>query len=275
MSTELEKRVKTGVLGGAVLLLILIFGGWFGIFVVTSVISLMMVNEYAGIVYALGDRQEKRYALLCNTLLSGFLMAIAPRYEYELLLLCFMGLFIYYLLIAQRHSGENLKTHFLELSLSLLGLVYLGFIPSYLIKIHQSSHGVEWTIVFLLIVFGGDSAAYFGGLKFGKTKLYPEISPKKTVEGALAGLAAGYVAMILAKLTFFREMPWFVMIMAPLMVGFFAQVGDFCESFLKRAFQVKDSGCSLPGHGGFLDRFDGVVFGLPVMYACVHLFGAN
>jgi phosphatidate cytidylyltransferase len=275
MSTELEKRVKTGVIGGAALLLVLIFGGWFGIFVVTSVVSLMMAHEYSLIVFGLGDQQEKRYALLCATLFSGFLMAIAPRVEFELLLLSFMGFFIYFLMTAQRHSGEQLKSHFIELALSILGLIYVAFVPSYLIKIHQSANGVQWTIVFLLIVFGGDSAAYFGGLKYGKTKLYPEISPKKTVEGGLAGLGAGYVAVLLAKLTFFKAMPWFVLIMCPLMVGFFAQVGDFCESFLKRAFQVKDSGGTLPGHGGFLDRFDGVVFGLPVMYACVHLFGAN
>lgn len=273
MSTELEKRVKTGVLGGGALLLLLVFGGWFGIFVLTTVISLVMIHEYSLIVFRLADHQEKRYALLCAGWFSCFFMVVAPRVEFEILLFCFIGLFIYFLLTAKRYLGDELKAHFVELTLSVFGLVYLSYLPSFLPKLHQSANGVEWTIVFLLMVFGGDSAAYFGGLKYGKTKLYPEISPKKTIEGAAAGIGAGYVVILLAKLTFFRTMPWSVILLAPLLVGTLAQVGDFCESFLKRAYQVKDSGNLLPGHGGFMDRFDGVVFGLPVMYACVHLFG--
>ena len=78
---------------------------------------------------------------------------------------------------------------------------------------------------------------------------------------------------LFSKAVFFREMPWGAVAVMPLVVGAVAQIGDLCESMVKRAYDKKDSGSILPGHGGFLDRFDGVVFSLPVMYACVRLFG--
>jgi len=71
----------------------------------------------------------------------------------------------------------------------------------------------------------------------------------------------------------FRTLPWSAVAILPILMGGISQLGDLCESFLKRAFHTKDSGSILPGHGGFLDRFDGVIFALPVMYACTRLFG--
>lgn len=273
MNTELSKRVATGCVGGAALFALVIWGGWPGIFILTSVISLMMVFEYSTIVYSLGDQVEKRYALLCTAWFAALASLLAPRSEFEVLILCFLGYFGYFLGTAGRHTGQAFLTHFQELALSIFGLIYLSFIPFFLPRIHQSANGVEWTLVFLFVVFAGDTGAYFAGLKYGKTKLYPVISPKKTREGAIGGLAAGYLVTAICKATFFRQMPWAAVLIMPACVGAVAQVGDLCESFLKRAFDKKDSGSILPGHGGFLDRFDGVVFSLPVMYACVRLFG--
>jgi phosphatidate cytidylyltransferase len=98
------------------------------------------------------------------------------------------------------------------------------------------------------------------------------ISPKKTVEGALGGFGLSLLISIVFKLTVIKNFGWLGILIIPGIVVIFAQVGDLCESFLKRAFSKKDSGSILPGHGGFLDRFDAVVFGLPVMYACVRIF---
>lgn len=272
MNSELSKRVGTGVVGGAALLALIIWGGWPGIFVLTVILSLGMVYEYASIIYTLSDHVEKRYALLCTAWFAAVAMLLAPRAEFETVILCFLGYFVYFLLTAGRHVGEAFKTHLLELSLSVFGLIYLLFIPFFLPRIHGAANGIEWTVVFLLIVFAGDTGAYFAGKKFGRIKLYPVISPKKTREGAAGGLAAGYALALFSKLVFFRAMPWGAIIVVPAVVGSVAQIGDFCESFIKRAYGKKDSGSILPGHGGFLDRFDGVVFSLPVMYACVRLF---
>jgi phosphatidate cytidylyltransferase len=269
--SELRKRVITGVAGGALLLLLVIFGGAFGIFAVTTIISLGMVYEFAEITLGLPDRVEKRYALLCTAWFVALANLLAPSHGFELAILVFLGLFTYWLFTATRHDGPSFLRHFQELMYSIFGLVYLAFAPLFLTRLHGLGAGVKWTILFLLICWAGDTGAYFTGRKFGRQKLYAKISPKKTVEGAIGGLLLGVVVGIVFKLLVFRELSWFSAIAIPLVVGAVSQVGDLCESFLKRAFDKKDSGSILPGHGGFLDRFDGVVFSAPVMYALTRI----
>jgi phosphatidate cytidylyltransferase len=87
----------------------------------------------------------------------------------------------------------------------------------------------------------------------------------------MGGLAGGLIIVIGYKLVLFPAMPWLAAVVMPIVVGTVSQVGDLCESFLKRAYDTKDSGSLLPGHGGCLDRFDSVVFSAPVMYGCVRL----
>ncbi len=270
---ELRRRVLTGVIGGFALLGLLVFGGWVGIFVFTTALSMGMIYEFSEITFTMPDRIEKRYVLFLLIWLIELVNLIARHAEFPLLILSFLFLFTYYMLTARRYSEEQFSLHFRELMFSLFGLVYLCFLPLYFSRIYESSHGVEWIVLFLFIVFAGDTGAYFAGLKYGKTKLYPSISPKKTVEGAIGGIAAGVMITLFAKLVFFKSLHWSGILLFPIFVGSVAQIGDLCESFLKRCFNRKDSGSILPGHGGFLDRFDGVVFSLPVMYACIQLFG--
>lgn len=272
-SSELSKRVMTGVAGVAVLLALVIWGGWFGIFALTTALSLAMIFEFAKITFSLPDQVEKRYALLLAAWLIDMGDFLLPRAELELYILSFLALFSYFLFSANRQKESDFSTHFKECMYSLFGISYLVFLPLYLPKIHEASNGVAWTILFLLIVWSVDTGAYFTGLKFGRRKLYPRISPKKTVEGSWGGLATAFVMTLIYKVAFFHDLPWLGVLVVPFVVGTVAQVGDLCESFLKRAFDKKDSGSFLPGHGGFLDRFDSVVFSLPVMYACVRLFG--
>jgi phosphatidate cytidylyltransferase len=271
-ATELQKRVLTGIAGGLVLVGLLALGGWLGGLIVTLALSMGMVSEFGTIAFRLSDAQEKKYALLCLAWFGLLADLFLPGSEFEILAFFFILLFSYYLWRAQNWKGLEFKTHFQELSLSVFAVVYLVLIPGYFAKMHQGAHGVQWALLFLIIVWAGDTGAYFAGKYYGKTKLYETISPKKTREGALGGLAAGSVLTLLFKLIFFRSLSWGGVFFVPLVVGSVAQVGDLCESFFKRVFEVKDSGSILPGHGGFLDRFDGVVFSLPVMYACSRIF---
>ncbi len=272
MNSELKSRIKTAAIGALAILLLIIFGGRIGIFLMAAVLSIAMVREFSFWIYGLADESEKRMVLLGTTWLVAFVNIWIPRAEYELLILGFFGMFGYFLFTAKRHDGEKLERHYRELAFSLFGLIYLAFLPLYLILIRDSSGGIRWTILFLLIVWLSDTGAYFGGKKFGKTKLYPFISPKKTREGALSGLGAALLVTILYKLIIFRELSWVGVFVIPTLVGTASIVGDLCESFVKRAFDAKDSGSILPGHGGMMDRFDGVVFSLPLMYACVRIF---
>lgn len=272
-SSELKSRVATGLLGAAVLVALVSWGGWIGICFLTLVLSLGMAYEISTMVYVHSDRREKRAIFLMMAFLIHLIHGIFPSSEYGLLIGSFMALFSYFLFTAHRYPGEALYGHLKELMHSIFALIYVVFIPLYLTVIHTGPSGVRWTLLFLLIVWTGDTLAYFCGKRFGRTKLYSFISPKKTVEGGLGGLISGIGIAILFKLLVFPELPWFAAWVIPLLVGVVAQVGDFCESFLKRAYNKKDSGSILPGHGGFLDRFDGVVFSLPVMYACIKVLG--
>lgn len=270
--SELRKRVITGVIGGAFLLLLITLGGRTGVAIFAAVLALGMLYEFAEITFSLSDKVEKRNVLMGTGWLVAFVNFWMPRAEYELFVLSFLGLFGYYLFTAERHK-DALLPHLRELIYSVFGMLYLGFIPLYLILIRDAESGVHWILVFLFIVWAGDTGAYFAGKKYGKRKLYPLISPKKTIEGSVGGLAAGWVVTLLYKILAFRGMSWGAVFLIPLLVGVVSQAGDLCESLLKRAFDKKDSGSILPGHGGFLDRFDGVVFSLPVMYACMRVFG--
>ena len=273
MSLELKKRVITAGVGAAILLSLLILGGWVGAFCFVTVISLGMIFEYTEITYSMGDRVEKRYFLLSLSWLVTLLNWLMPFHEFPFFMFFFMMLFGYFLWTAKRHMGNTLNTHFKELVYSIFGGAYLVFMPVYFLRIYEAPSGVAWTILFLLVNWAGDSAAYFVGKRYGKEKLYPEISPKKTREGALGGLAAGVLVACIYKFLFLRNLSLPGAVIMACLVGAIAQIGDLCESFFKRAFEMKDSGSILPGHGGFLDRFDGVIFSLPVMYACVRLFG--
>jgi len=273
LSSELSKRVITGCIGAIALVLLIIFGGWFGICLLTAVLSLGMIVEFCQISLDSRDFIEKRYVLLFMSVVISIFNFLVPKSEYELLISSFLILFSYFLFSVRGREGSNFVRHFQELKYSFFGIVYLVFIPLYLTRIHRLIFGVHWTVLFFLVVWSGDTLAYFIGKKWGKRKLYPEISPKKTVEGAIGGLASGVLVTIIYKLAFFNELSWLGALVIPTGVGAFALVGDLCESFLKRAYAKKDSGGILPGHGGFLDRFDGVVFSLPVMYAFTQLFG--
>ena len=274
MSPETKTRVITGVAGGTLLLFLIIFGGSIGISLFAAILGATMSYELARAFLKLSDKKEKIKALLGVAWIFIFINLLIPKTMLECLIAAFMGLFSYYLAIADRHQ-ENLKEHFDEFVFSVFILVYVVSFVSFLPLIRDGANGVKWVLLFLFIVWSGDTGAYFVGKKYGKQKLYPLISPKKTVEGALGGLGASLLVSILFKLIFFRSLGILGMLITPVLVGAVSQMGDLCESFFKRAYGMKDSGKILPGHGGMLDRFDGVLFSIPVMYLCVKIFSSG
>lgn len=274
MSPELKKRIQTAVVGVSVIVLLLTLGGGMGAVIVSAAISIAMLYEFCEITMNLPDKKEKRFALMGSAWLVAFMNFWIAGGEFALLMTFFIGFVSYFLFTADKYEGQDLKTHFQELMYSVFGFVYLGFLPTYLVSLRQSAYGGYWTMLFLLIIWANDIGAYFAGHRFGKNKLYAHISPKKTWEGAAGGMAASVVISLLFKLTLFAKMSWFAAIAIPLVLGVVGPVGDLAESFLKRAFDKKDSGSLLPGHGGFLDRFDSVVLSLPIMYALTRMFGA-
>jgi len=160
-----------------------------------------------------------------------------------------------------------------SLAKQVLGVTYIPFFLAFLILIRNSTDGIVWVYFLLVIVFAGDISALYVGSAIGRHKLSPAVSPGKTIEGSLGGLAANLVVGCLVKLFFLPALNWPQTVLFCILIGAAGQVGDLFESVLKRSSQVKDSGGLLPGHGGILDRIDALLFAAPIAYLFkIHIF---
>jgi len=153
-----------------------------------------------------------------------------------------------------------------EVACAMLAFLYIPFLLMHLVMLRQTPYGVQWLLVIMLIVMTNDSAAYYTGCTFGKHRLYPLVSPKKSIEGALGGLVGSVAGTLLARFTFFPQLTLIDALLTAILIGILGQTGDLFESLLKRSFGVKDSGTIFPGHGGVLDRLDSIIFAAPATY---------
>lgn len=146
------------------------------------------------------------------------------------------------------------------------GILYVPLLLGYLAMLRAGNLGSKWLFLMMFIVMSGDSAAYYLGSMFGRHKLYPAVSPNKSIEGAVGGLAGSMAGALLFRYLFFPEIGLVLCSAAALVAGAAGQVGDLFESLLKRSCGVKDSGNIIPGHGGILDRLDSILFAAPVIW---------
>jgi phosphatidate cytidylyltransferase len=154
-----------------------------------------------------------------------------------------------------------------------LGVLYAGaFLPHFIwLRVNPPDSGPSWVTFVVAVAMVGDSGGYFAGRFFGKHLLMPSVSPKKTIEGSIGSVAGNILAGVVVKLVLLPSIPWCEIVLLSLVAGFLAQLGDLCESLLKRAFGAKDSGWLLPGHGGVLDRVDSLVFPVVLVYYYVNV----
>ncbi len=153
-----------------------------------------------------------------------------------------------------------------EWALFTAGLLYVPLLLAQLLLLRAEPLGHAWILLMLVIVMAGDSAAYYIGSTFGRHKLYPAVSPNKSIEGALGGLAGSVAGAFVARLTFFPQLEVTDCLVIAILLGVLGQLGDLFESLLKRSCGVKDSGGLVPGHGGILDRLDSILFAAPAAW---------
>jgi len=198
---------------------------------------------------------------LCAAVLPCLFYLHSSAFTIFALTFLFLSVSIYTLF-----SFKDVKAAAAEAALFFFGVIYIPYLLGYLVLLRGHPLGVKWILLIMFIVMSCDSAAYFVGCRYGKRRLYPEVSPKKSVEGSLGGLAGSLAGAMIARLTFFAELSVGDALLAALLIGVLGQVGDLFESLIKRSCGVKDSGTIFPGHGGILDRLDSILFASPVAY---------
>ncbi len=183
------------------------------------------------------------------------------------LAVCLMSLFI-----TGYAARATLEGSLNEVAYSFLGAVYVSGLMGYFILLRGMEHGNHILFFLFMVIWLGDTAAYYVGKNVGKTPLAPKISPGKTIEGSVAGLAGSVAGGVAAKYLFFESLPLSHCLIMALLCGIMGQIGDLAESLFKRRAGVKDSGSLIPGHGGILDRLDSLMFAGPAFYIYHRLF---
>lgn len=212
------------------------------------------LREYFLLVFP-GRCWDQRAGVLFGLALAAALLASEEDgFPIPLSSILLLGFVIYPFL------GGNLETRVHRLLWTLLGGFYVGFLVPYWILLFHQPNGRRWVFFVLLIVMSGDSAAYFVGRRFGKIKLAPEISPGKTVEGAIGYMIAAILMGLIGASYLFADVAPLEALALSAALAILGQVGDLFESWIKRVCAVKDSGGLLPGHGGVLDRLDSLIF---------------
>lgn len=271
-----KKRVLTGTIIGLIVLFCLARGGLPLLLLLFGVVFIA-AKEYVEILKNKGFFPFFQVILAVATLLITATVIGADALIPIILAMGTIAAFLSVLFKGRQPYIANVAT-------TILGFM-LSWLPCYIVLIRQLNaddlgvlrwhfnDGMHYLIMLFFVILATDIGAYYFGSKYGKHKLSPVVSPKKSIEGSIAGaICALITALVIGKTI---NMYWYQSLIAGGLITTFAQLGDLSESLLKRDAGVKDSGNSLPGHGGFLDRADSYLFSAPVAYYYFKYFVAS
>ncbi|MFY9140198.1 MAG: phosphatidate cytidylyltransferase [Thermacetogeniaceae bacterium] len=263
----LKDRVISALIGIPVLLFLIYIGG-IPLLIFVIILALLALFELHRL---LGKMKLHVHPLLLygSALIFPTIAFFAPAENEESLF--FAGLIIYLLMHLLLLVLAFPKYGLGNLGASCLGSCYISVLLSFLILIRKiEPYGFQILLLVFILTWVCDIGAYLIGTRFGRRKLCSAVSPKKTVEGALGGLASCLIASYLFHL-FFPILSGKVILLLAFTIGLVVQLGDLVESAIKRIAGVKDSGDLIPGHGGILDRFDSILFSAPAAYFFIKL----
>ena len=260
-------RMLTGFIMGTIVMSCIIYGK-FAMLLMLLTIIFLATKEYVKILEHKGFYPSFKVMLFAELLLAW--VAYVQRFDLVAVVLSFCAIcsFMWVLFCGRQPYIANVAT-------TLLGIVYCGWFPLHLIflrNLHceRFDSGLGFVVLMFTSILLTDIGCYYIGTKFGKHKLAPVISPNKTIEGSMGGAFFAVIGAVIVGQFFSLE--WYLAVLAGLLCTAFAQIGDLSESLIKRDAGVKDSGHSLPGHGGFLDRTDSFIFTIPMMYYFCYYF---
>lgn len=264
-------RMLTGFIMGSIAMVCIMLGG-IALLGLLAVVIFFASKEYVKILEHKGFYPSIKIMLASEALLAIITYFDRTEYVALALTLCTFAAFLWVLFRGRQPYIANVST-------TILGFVYCGYFPLHLqllrdISSEQYNDGLGFVVMMFTAILLTDVGCYYAGTRFGKHKLAPVISPNKTIEGSVGGAICAVTGALIVG--YFIGVEWYLSVIAGLICTVFAQIGDLCESLIKRDAGVKDSGNSLPGHGGFLDRTDSFVFTIPVMfYFCKYFIFSN
>lgn len=262
------KRILSAIVAIPCLYLLILKGGAFGFAVLVAFAGLIALSEYFRIVF-----NKKQISQIGPIHITGYVSCLA--------IICFSyrmpghfeiiaGILVANFLVAgiiALFQFKNEPDITDVVTKQVHGLIYIALMISSLVLLRGDSQtGVAWVFYILALVAACDTGAYYAGTYFGKHKLCPSVSPKKTIEGFMGGMVFVLILGLLAKHWFFQTLAWDTTIVFLVLVSILGPCGDLYESVLKRTGGIKDSGSIIPGHGGILDRIDALLFVAPVAY---------
>ena len=279
MNLSLNKntiRLLTGLVIGLTALWCLLYGG-IALLILISVFVYVGTKEYVLILQNKGFYPSLKVILASDAIFA--MLAYFNRFDLIAIAftICSISAFMWVLFRGRQPYIANVST-------TILGFVYGGWFPLHLLlvrglnaenyhgflKLNIQNDGLGYVIFLFVTILLTDTGCYYFGRKFGKHKLSPIISPQKTVEGAIGGAICAIAGAIIVG--YFIHLGFYHSLILGALCTIFAQIGDLCESLIKRDAGVKDSGNTLPGHGGFMDRADSYVFTIPVMFYYLKYF---
>lgn len=231
---------------------------WLGGYFLDALISIVIIVGGFELVNLLPSRKFLSTPMLfVSFLITAALIVVPDKYSFAGFALLVLTILAFPIFTKQFTSED---AFFVIAIICILYMISMSFT-----YIYDYNHLYIWYI--LLATYGCDTGAYFVGSLFGKTKLLPTISPKKTVEGAVGGWAVGAGLSFLFAMFVIKDMNMLLMILGCLWLPIISQIGDLSFSSIKRHFNIKDFSNIFPGHGGFMDRIDSLVFNLIAFYA--------
>ena len=257
----LGTRILTALVVIPIVICIIIYGKVPGVYGLISAVIAVGLYEYLSFLY----RTRINVQIIAHIML-GLLIPFVFFYRFPTYVPPTLAFILVSMVSFSLFNVSDPKKKVENLFIRIFGIFYVSFLLSFLIPLRALPFGGDWVIIALVINFGTDAGAYFAGRFLGKHKLYPAVSPKKTVEGAIGGVALCTILLLGYRQFFFGELRLVHVLVLGVVGSMLAILGDLAESLIKRGFEVKDAGVIVPGHGGILDRIDSFVFSVPFIY---------
>ena len=258
----MKERILAAIVALIIVLPLLFWGGIWGMFVLGAVACFIATNELRNML--LPNSKHLLLPLQALYLLSFTALSFLTEGQEIVLALASICLWI----IALFGEKENDKG--MEFMVrSSFGLIYVPLLLSTFVRLRSLDDGLYWVFLVFLITWSADTGAYFAGRFLGKNKLFPRVSPKKTIEGVFGGVLLSIIVSVSFMMNYFPDVDVIHAVILGGGLALLSVVGDLVESMLKRATGVKDSGNLMPGHGGIVDRLDSLVFTFPLTFCYV------